>query len=358
MALYPFLLEPIYKEKVWGGRALERFGRKLPGGPDVGIGESWELADLDTTSPSGGGGEGAFSRIRNGPLQERFLRDVVADFGGKVSGKLRLSLSWEFPLLLKYLDARENLSVQVHPSPAYAKAHPEAHLKSEAWYIVDAEPGTVIYKGVREGTTREAFARAIEDGTVEELLIAVPARPGECHYLPSGTCHALGGGILVAEIQTPSDTTFRVFDWGRTDRELHVEQALECIDFGPTDASAFEPGTESVRGSTRARHLVSCEHFDVHHLAVPAGSEYEVVSDAPVAIMMLDGVGEVRWGSSGQSRRVTGGDTMLLPAALPSATFVPASQGSGGADLSDPGHGETGFELLEITFPEPSEETS
>jgi mannose-6-phosphate isomerase len=342
VALYPFLLEPIYKEKVWGGRALERLGRSLPGAPDARIGESWELADLDATSPSGGGGGGAHSRIRNGPLRERALREVVKDFGGRVTGGLRLSPAWGFPLLLKYLDARENLSVQVHPSPAYAAAHPEVHLKSEAWYIVDAEPGAVIYKGVREGTTREAFARAIEDGTVEELLVAVPARPGECHYLPSGTCHALGGGILVAEIQTPSDTTFRVFDWGRTDRELHVEQALECIDFAPVDASSFEPGTVEERDGARARHLVACEHFHVHHLTVPAGSTYTVLSRAVEAVMVLRGRGVVRWGSDGQALSVGGGDTLLLPAALPSADFV----------------SESDVELLEITFPDPPEEES
>jgi mannose-6-phosphate isomerase len=349
VALYPFLLEPIYKEKVWGGRAFERLGRTLPGGPGTGIGESWELADLDATSPSGGGGAGAHSRIRNGPLRERVLREVVRDFGGRVTGRLRLSPVWGIPLLLKFLDARENVSVQVHPSPRYAAEHPDVHLKSEAWYIVDADPGAVIYKGVREGTTREAFAAAIEAGTVEELLIAVPARPGECHYLPSGTCHALGGGILVAEIQTPSDTTFRVYDWGRTDRELHVEAALECIDFGPTDASAFEPGTVTPRGDARARHLVSCEHFDVHHVEIPEGGVYTVESPAVEAVMVVGGTGVVRWGSADQSVPVGAGDTLLLPAALPVATFA-AGEAMAGSEAAS-------LEMLEITFPEPPEET-
>lgn len=341
MALYPFLLEPIYKEKVWGGRALERLGRTLPGGPEVGIGESWELADLDETSPSGGGGAGAHSRIRNGPLRERVLREVVRDFGGRVTGKLRLSPTWGFPLLLKFLDVRENVSVQVHPSPEYAAAHPDTHLKSEAWYIVDAEPGAVIYKGIRQGVTEEEFARAIEEGRVEDFLIPVPAVPGECHYLPSGTCHALGAGLLVAEIQTASDTTFRVYDWGRTDRELHVEEALACIDLGPVDASAYEPGTESTRGEARLRHLVSCEHFDVHHVALPAGAGYGIESPAVEAVMIVGGGGEVRWGSAGVLP-VRAGDTLLLPAALPRADFVTSDH----------------MEVLEITFPDPPEEST
>jgi mannose-6-phosphate isomerase len=340
MALYPFLLEPIYKEKVWGGRALERLGRTLPGGPDTRIGESWELADLDETSPSGGGGGGAHSRIRNGPLQERFLRDAVRDFGGKVTGKLRLSPTWGFPLLLKYLDARENLSVQVHPSPAYAAAHPDAHLKSEAWYIVDAEPDAVIYKGIREGTTKERFAQAIEEGTVEELMIAVPARPGDCHYLPSGTCHALGGGILVAEVQTPSDTTFRVYDWGRTDRELHVEQALECIDFGPVDASEFEPGTERTVDGARVRHLVACEHFHVHGWRIPADAGLRFGTGDVSVVMLTSGGATLGWGEAGHTLAVGAGDTLLLPQALDGTDLVP----------------DADVELLEITFPDPPEE--
>jgi len=257
-----------------------------------------------------------------------------------VTGKLRLSPSWGFPLLLKYLDARENLSVQVHPSPEYAETHPEAHLKSEAWYIVDAEPGAVIYKGVREGTTPEVFAEAIRAGSVEDFLIAVPAVPGECHYLPSGTCHALGAGILVAEIQTPSDTTFRVFDWGRTDRELHIEAALACIDFGPADASAFEPGTESREEGVTMRHLVSCEHFDVRHWSLSTDTT-RVFGDSGVeALMILAGEGVLRWGDAGHELSVSSGETLLLPAALP------------GTDVVAPG----GLELLQITFPDPPEE--
>lgn len=317
LALYPFLLEPIYKEKVWGGRALERFGRRLPGGPDAKIGESWELADLEATSPSGGGGEAARTRIRNGPLVERTVGEVLDDFGSLVTGGLDLGESGRFPLLLKYLDARENLSVQVHPSPEYAALHPEAHLKSEAWYVVDAEPDAVIYKGVVEGTSRGGFERAIRGGSVEELLVKVPARAGECHYLPSGTCHALGGGILVAEVQTPSDTTFRVFDWGRTDRTLHVEQALACIDFGPVDATAHEPGTTAASGGAVARDLVGCEHFSIREWSLPRGGELARESDDMGVLMLVVGEATLDWDATeADPLSVRAGDTVLLPAAL------------------------------------------
>ena len=236
--LYPILFEPIYKEKVWGGRSLERLGRALPGDSATLVGESWEVADLASTSPSGGGGGAARSRVAHGPLAGRALHELIRDHGPALLGGVALTEEGGFPLLVKYLDARQNLSIQVHPSRDYVARHAGAHLKSEAWYVVDAEPEAVIYKGVVAGTEPEDFAEAVRADSVGELMISVPALAGDCHYLPSGTCHALGAGVLVAEVQTPSDTTFRVYDWGRTDRELHIEAALECIDFGPVDAEA------------------------------------------------------------------------------------------------------------------------
>lgn len=325
MPLYPFLLEPIYKEKVWGGRTLERFGRALPGDSEAGIGESWELADLDTTSPSGGGGEAAKTRIRNGPLIERTLAAVVEDFGPLVTGELTLGADGRLPILLKYLDARENLSVQVHPSPEYAAAHSRAHLKSEAWYVVAAEPGAVIYKGIVEGATHEDLEAAIRDGTVPDLLIQVPARVGDCHYLPSGTCHALGAGTFVAEVQTPSDTTFRVYDWGRTDRELHVEQALECIELGPARTEAYEPGTTSSAGDAVARDLVACEHFVMREWTVLREGELLSDSEDMLVFMVVRGDAHLRWTDEVPALRVGAGDTVLLPAALEPTTVEAVS---------------------------------
>lgn len=337
MSLYPFLLEPIYKEKVWGGRALEYLGRSLPGGPDTPIGESWELADLDATSPSGGGGDPAHTRICNGPLANRALGEVVRDFGALVTGGRDLGPQGGFPLLLKYLDARRNLSIQVHPSPDYAARNPEAHLKSEAWYVVAAEPDAVIYKGVIEGTTPERFEAAIRDGTVVDLMIQFPARVGECHYLPSGTCHALGGGILVAEVQTPSDTTFRVYDWGRTDRELHVAPALECIDFGPAHTKVFEPQTTTRGEGTTCRHLVRCEHFIVDEWSFDPSARGSFTSDDGVVLMVIDGEGTLGWGRENRHElRVSTGQTLLLPAALLSTDLV----------------AQTEMTLLEVGFPE------
>ncbi len=317
--LYPLKFEPIYKTKVWGGRSLERLGRTLPQGN---IGESWEVADLPSTAASGGGGGAERSIIRNGPLAGQTLHDVMHRYGKAFMGRLRPTATGDFPLLVKYLDARENLSVQVHPSPAYAAQHPEAHLKSEAWYIVEAEPGAAIYKGVRPGVSPEQFRQAIESNdrqAVESLLIRVPVKAGDCHYLPSGTCHALGGGIVVAEVQTPSDTTFRVYDWGRTDRELHIEQAMQCITFGPPDVREYEKRMHMAGMFTAVSRLVMCEHFRIEKVRMHEGFEQELPYDQPAVWMVQSGRGTIDPGNGGEAVDFTRGETLLVPAHLDDA---------------------------------------
>lgn len=322
--LYPLLFHPIYKQKVWGGRWLEKLGRRLPGDAANPIGESWELADLASTSPSGGGGAAERSVIANGPLAGRTLHEVMALYGPRFMGRLLPAEDGGFPILIKFLDAQENLSVQVHPSPAYARAHPDAHLKSEAWYIVEAAPGAAIYKGVREGVTPEQFRAALvttggADAAkrVEELMIRVPVKPGDCHYLPSGTCHALGAGVLVAEVQTPSDTTYRVFDWGRTGRELHIDQALQCIQFGPPDVRLAERRSHISGIFTTVTRLVLCDFFRMEKVRMSEGYSQEIPYDQPAIWMVLQGAGRIR---SATDRfdpvHFTRGQTLLLPAGM------------------------------------------
>ncbi|WP_428389555.1 type I phosphomannose isomerase catalytic subunit [Mucisphaera sp.] len=311
--LYPLRFDPIYKEKVWGGRTLARLGRNLPGSDDTPIGESWELADLAQTSASGGGGNPEHSIIANGPLQGRAINDIIHDYGSELMGSVAPSTEAGLPLLIKFLDARENLSVQVHPSPSYAAQHPDAHLKSEAWYVLDAEPGAAIYKGVVEGTTPERLRQAIEQNHVEDLMIKVPVKPGDCHYLPSGTCHALGQGVLVAEVQTPSDTTFRVYDWGRTNRELHIDQALDCIHYGPAETTRYERSAPDVKPGTASTHrLVSCEHFGIDRVHAPAGFEDSTAETNPTIWIFLKGSG--RFEIPGfPPDPFTAGQTWLIP---------------------------------------------
>lgn len=317
MQLYPLLFEPIYKEKVWGGRRLERLGRALPGNASTLIGESWEVADLASTAPSGGGGGAARSIAVNGPLAGRSLGELIRHYGERFLGDASPAAGGGFPLLVKYLDARENLSIQVHPSVEYAARHAGAHLKSEAWYVVAVEPGAVIYKGVIAGTGREQFAEAIRQDAVSELMIQVPARSGDVHYLPSGTCHALGAGILIAEVQTPSDTTFRVYDWGRTDRELHVDAALRCIDFGPGEAGVAQPETSVVLEGATVRSLVRCAHFAIEEWSAERGYRGDVDVRRPEVWMVITGRAEVRSPSGAyEPVNVSAGQTLVLPGSL------------------------------------------
>lgn len=315
------VLAPILMEKVWGGARLASLGKKVEAGKRVG--ESWELADLGQTSASGGGGSAARSVIASGPLKGRTLHDALALWGEGLMGSVRPTPSGGVPLLIKFLDARENLSVQVHPSPAYAAAHADAHLKTECWIILDAEAGSVIYKGIREGVSREQFSRHIEDGTVVDDLVSVPAVVGECHNLPSGTCHALGAGVLVAEVQTPSDTTFRVFDWGRAGRELHVKQALECIDFGPA------PAATSLKEGAERGVLVRSEFFEVERIRRKGRIE---AGEGLSAWTVLEGRGVIEHAGAGEARtKVEKGNTFVIPAACGERTGI--ATGSDGVDL-------------------------
>ena len=334
--LYPILFEPIYKEKVWGGRRFERLGRALPGEPGTLVGESWEVADLASTSPTGGGGGSARSRVAHGPLAGRALHELIRDHGPALLGEVSLTEEGGFPLLVKYLDAHQNLSIQVHPPREYAARHAGAHVKSEAWYVVHSQPGAVIYKGVVAGTGPDDFARAVRANRVAELMIEVPALAGDCHYLPSGTCHALGSGVLVAEVQTPSDTTFRIYDWGRTDRELHIERALECIDFGPVDAEAFEPGMLTELEGATVRSLVHCPHFAIGEWKAEPGYRGEVDVGRPEIWMVVGGRAEIR-SPTGRYDPVLAstGQTLLLPASLALTVL----------DVIDP------LVMLRITFP-------
>jgi mannose-6-phosphate isomerase len=338
MSLYPLKFKPRFVEKMWGGRRIESvLGKPLPAGKP--IGESWEIFDF----PPGvvdGSSDWVSAEVANGRLAGQTLHQLVEQFGRELYGDVPLVGGRQFPILIKYLDAKEDLSVQVHPDEAYAAAHPGAHLKSEAWYIVQHEPGAKLYKGLVPGTTREQFARAIDEGTVEKHIKTIAVRDGQCFYLPSGTIHALGAGILVAEVQTPSDTTFRVYDFNRIDpgtgkpRTLHVQQALECINFD--GAEPPQPARSHVASYfTTVSRLVSCPYFTIEKVRMTEGVEEPIPYDQPVVWMMLEGSAEARAAGVPEPTHIHRGDTVLLPAAMKQPTIK---------TLSD-------CVWLEVTFP-------
>ncbi len=312
VAPVPFTLVPQLFEKVWGGQRLARLGKSLPD-PQARYGESWELADMPSTSASGAGGGSVRTTIASGPLAGRTLRDAVSAWGTALLGDARPTAAGDFPLLVKFLDACDNLSVQVHPSPAHAAAHPGSHLKTECWYILDADPGSVIYKGLRPGVTRESFAakaRAGDPSIVADLM-AIPAIPGECHNLPSGTVHALGAGVLVAEVQTPSDTTYRLYDWGRTGREMHIEQSLASAMFEEPPAP-----TRIALGGGRTR-LVTTDFFTLDGFDLDA-DRFAPLWPEPTrrcaALIVLAGRGRIE-AADGTTLTLATGDTAVIPAA-------------------------------------------
>ena len=317
--LYPLKFRPRLLEKMWGGRRLETaLGKTLPA--EKLIGESWELYDF----PPGVIDQSAqwvSSEIANGPLAGRTLHSAIEEFGRAIHGDVVLLAGGQFPILIKYLDAKENLSLQVHPDEAYTQAHSGTHLKSEAWYVVQSEAGAKLYKGLKKGVTRERFAQAIEKGTLEELINAIHVKPGQCFYLGSGTLHALGAGILVAEVQTPSDTTFRVFDFNRVDpstgkpRKLHVKEAMECIDFsGRSDLKQVRSHTAAVWNTVS--RLVSCPYFTIEKVRFSEGVEETVPYDEPAIWMMLEGTAQIKVENMKDPVEIVKGDTVLLPAEL------------------------------------------
>ena len=318
MALYPLKFKPRFVEKIWGGRKIETvLGKKLP--PDKQIGESWELYDF----PPGvcdNSGKWVSAEVTNGPLAGRTLHSLVEKFGQELLGGVApIGPQKQFPILIKFLDAREELSVQVHPDESYAASHEGAHLKTEAWYVVANDPGSRIYKGLRPGTTRESFKKSIERGTCEEQLAAIPVKPGQCFFLPSGTVHALGAGILVAEVQTPSDTTFRVYDFNRLEdgkpRTLHVEQALECIDFSGSPEPA-QLRSHVAGFFTTVTRLCTSPYFKIEKVRFTEGVEEPVPYDEPVVWMMLEGDASVRVDGVRESTHFKRGETVLLPAKM------------------------------------------
>ncbi|HUT56740.1 MAG TPA: type I phosphomannose isomerase catalytic subunit [Phycisphaerae bacterium] len=302
MDLHPYKFEPIYKERIWGGRRLETmFRRTLPAGKE--IGESWELADLV---------EGT-SVVANGPAAGTTLTELTAGLGEKLLGPATAMPNGRFPLLLKLLDANDILSLQVHPdAEAARRIGAGAAMKTECWYVVASDKG-FIYKGLRLGVTRDQFAVAVEAGTESDVVQRFDVAAGDFHFLPAGTVHALGPGVVVAEVQTPSDTTYRVTDWGRG-RETHLDLAMQCIHFEP--AADTPPGADG-------NVLLATESFTVTKVVDrrprPCGS------GQCQAVMYLSGQGPLEIAHEGDVEHrvmVRPGAAALVPAGL-DATITP-----------------------------------
>lgn len=301
--MLPLRFNEIYQERVWGGRELENvYGRSLPC-EGVPYGEAWEISDR----------EGAQSVVRSdgGEYAGETLSALWSDVPTrrKLFGEDLRVWGDRFPLLVKILDCREDLSVQVHP-PAERCDELGGESKTEMWYVAGVDDGAKLYAGVKDGVTREVFERALNDGCVAKQLHQVEAKVGESIFIPSGRLHAIGAGHLIYEVQENSDTTFRVFDWKRPGldgkpRELHVEQSMECINFADAEPGMSEPYANDTGGKT----LACCEYFKVDEYALSTGMKFGNFDEERFSIVTVVS-GELR---DEADRVYVAGDFMILP---------------------------------------------
>ena len=259
----PITFTPIYQERIWGGREFStRLGRTLPGSRL--IGEAWEVVDR----------EEAQSVVADGLLRGKTLHELWTDHRAEIFGPRHAQAGPRFPLLCKLLDARDRLSVQVHP-PSNIAPQLGGEPKTEVWYFLACDPGSRIYAGLAPGTTRASFADKLARGTVEECLHVLPTHEGDSIFIPSGRLHAIGEGNLIVEIQQNSDTTYRVFDWNRAGldgkaRELHIDESMQSIDF-----LDFTPPLAHLETGT----IAACEHFRVEKKILTAPQDLRPTGD-------------------------------------------------------------------------------
>lgn len=306
--MHPLLLTPIYRRYLWGGRRFATsLGRPLPPGDD--FAESWELVDRGADQ----------SVVAAGPLAGTTLGELVRKQGRDLLG--RHAPQTVFPLLFKFLDACRDLSVQVHPDDARAaKLSPPDLGKTEAWYVVDAAPGSRIYAGLRPGIDHASLAAALRAGRCEDVMHSFEPRPGDCVFIPAGTIHAIGAGLVVAEIQESSDVTYRLYDWNRVgadgkSRPLHIDAGLEAVtQFGPVAAVQPQPSAAaSSGGGAAARRLVTCDYFLFDEVR-PDGGWAVGGDDTCHFLAVLSG--EVHIDPRWNLPPLTKGMCMLLPASI------------------------------------------
>ncbi len=308
----PLRFDPICQYRLWGGRNLAHWLHvAMPDGP---VGEAWLISDRDDNP----------SRVSEGPLKGKTLTELVRDYPDQMLGQFAGRFK-RFPLLLKYLDVAQMLSVQVHPSEAHRELIPPGEEpKTEGWVVLEAKPESRIYAGLKPGTTREAL-KTLSQKTVDDALPSFAPKVGESVLIEAGDVHSLGDGVVVLEIQQNSDVTFRLYDWDHIDqttgqkRPLQVEQALDCVNF---DQGILGPRTPQVteRGAARCERVLDSKYFQLSRLV--ASQAFDVgEANGPAIVVCIDGKGAI--GGEGAKVDMQKGDVVLLPAAAGRVSFVP-----------------------------------
>jgi mannose-6-phosphate isomerase len=311
--LYPLRFEPIYQYRLWGGRRFaEIYNTPLPAGP---IGEAWILSDRADHA----------SQVADGALKGRTIAQLMEQFSAHLLGELAGRFQ-RFPLLLKFLDAREMLSVQVHPTAANVNLLPAGEsAKTEAWVVLEAGAKSRIYAGLMPGTTEANLRRSVLSGSVPDHLAYFTPKPGDAVFVQAGRVHSLGGDVVVFEVQQNSDVTFRLYDWNHVDaktgerRELQVDKAIACIDFAQGQVAPSVPVLESATPALRER-LFDCEPFRLWRLS--GESRFAVGAPCVARVLVcIEGAGQIEHG--GAAYAVGKGDVFLLPAVIGACEFQP-----------------------------------
>jgi mannose-6-phosphate isomerase len=319
-AAYPLALEPDERELIWGGHALvERYGKK--GSPDATIGESWECYDGNA--------------VRNGELAHATLADVRARLGRDLTGKLDPAAP--FPLLTKFIDARSPLSVQVHPDDAYARrVEHQPNGKTECWHVLEADPGAEIVLGWNRATSRAEYLERAREGSLDDVLRRLPVKPGDTYFLPAGTLHAIGAGIVLFEVQQTSDLTYRIYDYNRRGpdgkpRQLHVDKAADVLDYREARGGAIAP-LDYELGGLRRTLLVADERFTLERIRLEPERHGIDLDGMPLVVQALAAPLELE--AHGEFLRLEPYQSAVVPAALDVVMVRGLPGGGAGSDSS------------------------
>lgn len=315
MSLYPLKFTPILKDKIWGGTKLKSlFGKQAETDK---LGESWELSGYD----------GDISVVSNGFLAGNNLEELIEIYMGDLVGdQVYDQHGLTFPLLFKLIDANENLSIQVHPNDEVAAERHNSYGKTEMWYVIDADSDGSLIIGFKEDCTKENYLKAVEEGVLEDLLQTIKVTKGDVLFIPAGLVHAIGKGVVLAEIQQTSDVTYRIYDYKRVDdqgneRDLHTEEAIDVIDY----QASKSPKTPYVTVLNGLTPLVSCEYFTTNLIRMneQLTRNYGLL-DSFVAYMCVDGDFEIT--CEGENTSVSKGDTILIPACIQEVHLTPEGE--------------------------------
>lgn len=311
--MYIYKFQDIYKTLIWGGSKIAAFKEKTI--PLTSVGESWEISAV----------KGEFSVVSNGAEAGLTIADLMQRYGEKLVGyHVARYFGDTFPLLVKFIDARDNLSIQVHPDDKLAAARHNTFGKTEMWYVVDAEPGAGLYSGFSREITPEEYVERVANNTLMDVLQFHPVSPGDVFYLPAGRVHAIGSGVFIAEIQQTSDITYRIYDYNRIDkdgkpRELHTELAVDAIDYKIYDdlTTSYQPE------KNKAVKLVDCPYFTTSLLQIDVAVERPIaVNDSFMIYMCMRGSARIT-DNNGSWVDLRQGETCLVPATVESVKIEP-----------------------------------